>query len=508
MQPRITKKDRSWWTNKHHNFRQPIDRLYDVWNPKISGPAEQVPALRATVAGLQGIIADAIAEGARLRAIGSGWSISNVAVTDGWIVNTKPLNWMFRLSDRSVDPSYAGDRDGLMFAQCGTSIAELNENLASKGRSLRTQGASNGQTVVGAFSTGSHGSAIDESGVENFVVGLHVIVGPDRHVWLEQASYPVAAEHFADRLGAELVRDDDLFKAALVSFGSFGIVHGVMIETVPLFLLEAHRLRRPFDAGLRRTLDRLEMDDLALPHGAERPHHLDVVVNPYDIDEGVFVTVMYKRPYRDDYPRLEPGPWGHRPGDDFLHVVGTLSDELPALIPPLVTAVMNDRYAPFERARVGTLGEIFSYNTIHGRSSTGSALAVPLDRANEALDLVLDINLGDDGAFAGVYGIRFVQQTAAMLGFTRFDPSCVIDLDGVHSRRTRTFYERVWGAMEDAGIPYALHWGKAGGFTPEHLERAYGPSLETWVQQRHVLMSAPARAAFSSPFLESSGLAG
>src|SRR5690606_31024125 len=114
----------------------------------------------------------------------------------------------------------------------------------------------------------------------------------------------------------------------------------------------------------------------------------------------------------------------------------------------------------------------------------------------------------EGGSFAGVYGIRFVQRTGATLGFTRFDPSCVIDLDGVDSRRTRAFYERVWSAMDDAGIPYALHWGKTGGFTPEHLMRAYGESLDDWVRQRHALLPAPARTAFCNPFLESCGLAG
>ena len=34
---------------------------------------------------------------------------------------------------------------------------------------------------------------------------------------------------FAESIGAESIKDDTLFNAALVGFGSFGIIHGVMI---------------------------------------------------------------------------------------------------------------------------------------------------------------------------------------------------------------------------------------------------------------------------------------
>ena len=76
---------------------------------------------------------------------------------------------------------------------------------------------------------------------------------------------------------------------------------------------------------------------------------------------------------------------------------------------------------------------------MHG--STGSALGVPLERTDEALDLLLSVT-HERGPFAGVYGLRYVKQSRALLGFTRFGTTCVFDLDGVDSKRTRTFFER------------------------------------------------------------------
>ncbi len=110
---------------------------------------------------------------------------------------------------------------------------------------MRTCGASNGQTIVGAFSTGTHGSAIDAGSTPDFVVGLHIVTGPHTHIWLERATHPVVADAFVEKLNTNLVRNDDLFNAALVSFGSFGFIHGVMIETEEIYLLECYRQRIP-----------------------------------------------------------------------------------------------------------------------------------------------------------------------------------------------------------------------------------------------------------------------
>ena len=39
------------------------------------------------------------------------------------------------------------------------------------------------------------------------------------------------------KLGAELIRDDDIFNAAVVSFGTFGIIAAVALETAPIYQL-------------------------------------------------------------------------------------------------------------------------------------------------------------------------------------------------------------------------------------------------------------------------------
>ena len=121
---------------------------------------------------------------------------------------------------------------------------DLDEKLeqdSNPKRSLKASGASNGQSIAGCSSTGTHGAAFNVGAVHDAIVGLHIVTGPDRHVWLEKKSNPVASDEFIKWLGAEPIKDDDIFNSAVVSFGSFGFIHGMLIETEPVFLLEQFR---------------------------------------------------------------------------------------------------------------------------------------------------------------------------------------------------------------------------------------------------------------------------
>ena len=100
------------------------------------------------------------------------------------MLDTKPLNIIFDISAQSVVPSYKGDTNKLFLAQCGNGVWELSRFLKTRSLSLKTSGASNGQTIAGVTATGAHGSAFDVGAVQDFVVGMHIIVSPTRHIWL------------------------------------------------------------------------------------------------------------------------------------------------------------------------------------------------------------------------------------------------------------------------------------------------------------------------------------
>ena len=503
--PRITSTGPQNWVNAHGNITAPVAQLIDLRNPLTPGNQSTIEAYNAMTAALQDLITQALAANVRLRAAGAGWSLSEAAVTDGWLLNTQPLDFTFRL-DSQVVSAEAQDRTAhLRFVQCGVGIAQLSALLRQDGQSLQTSGASNGQTLAGAISTGTHGAALDVGAVQDAVCGLHLIPDAARSVWLERASRPVVTPAFAAALGAELRRDDALFEAALVSFGSFGIIHGLLIETEPLFLLETYRQRLPLTDPLWQAISELTFDVPELPHPGERPYHFQVVFNPHDIAGGVYVTIMYKRPYRDDYtpPSLTPERFG--PGDDAAAFIGLLTDGLPATIPLLTQQILDSAYAPYDKQE-GTVAEIFTNTDLRGRLAS-TAVGFSLDRTRETVEAVL-AEQEQSGPAAVVVSLRYVQGSSATLAFTHFPTTCVLEIDGVQSSRTDDFYMRVWNRLERQGIPYTFHWGKQHNLDAGRVRRLYGQRVETWLAARRRLLGAAERRLFSNALLERLALDG
>ncbi|HKR03126.1 MAG TPA: FAD-binding protein [Bacteroidia bacterium] len=497
----INRTGKKQWTNRHETFTQNIDNLYNLADDNTGNTLNDY---NDATTGIQGIIKEAIDANKHLRAMGGEWSWTKIAATDGILLNTKPLNITFRISQNNVSPSYAKTPDDLYFSQCGVSVKELNDRLRIRNRSLKTSGASNGQTIAGALSTGTHGSAIDIGAIPEFVVGLHIIVSPTRHVWLERSSYPVVSDTFKDNIHAELIRNDDLFNAALVSFGSFGFIHGVMIETDPLFLYEAHRIRLPLDNKLYQLMETLDFTNSALPHGSERPYHFQVLINQFDTSNQAYTTVMYKRPFDPAYTPPSVSVPGIVPGDDAPTFIGTITQALPALVPIVVNKLIPTAYKPFSNV-LGTHGEMFSNTDTHGKVLS-AAIGIPLDQVTKVRELFLSLNKSV-APFAGVIAFRYVKGTKATLGFTRFDKTCIIELDGVFSSATNNFYLQLWGSLDALNIPYTFHWGKILELNPQRIRKMYGNNIDKWIAARNQLMNdGKAIRAFNNDLLKEWGL--
>ena len=498
---KIIKTGQTEWQNKHEIFTEKIKDLY------IAGNEPALDALESyndVTRGFQKLIAEAIKNKTPLRFLGAGWSWTKIATAkNGVMVDTKQLNTTMNMSAQSVVPGYAGDIKKLLFAQCGNGVWELSKELRPKGLSLKTSGASNGQTIVGAMSTGAHGSTLDVGAVQDYVVGMHLIVGPNRHIWLERKSAPVVADSFIQKLETVLVQDDDLFNAALVSFGSFGIIHAVMVETEDLFLLETYLRRMPYDSALKNMMQTLDFSNSKLPYGNERPFHFSVSLNPYDLQNGAYIYSIYKRPYRDDYDRPVANDAGIGPGDDAPCFIGKLTGSIPALVPTLVNKLLGPALKPFEK-QFGTLGEIFNNTSLHGKLLS-AAIGIPLNQVNKVTDILFEINK-TNGPFAGLFAYRFIKRSNATFAFTHFDFTCILELDGAFSNATKNFYKAVWKRLDEEQIPYTFHWGKMNELNFERITRMYGKNADAWMAARNKLLDADSRKVFTNPILKQWGL--
>jgi FAD/FMN-containing dehydrogenase len=494
------------WENWHQTVRGPVHKLVDILNP--DPHQSTVAGYNATRARLQAYIGEAMQGNHAIRAVGGGWSFSPVAQTDGILLNTKNLNYWFPVPANRADPGYAGRPEDLFFAQCGISVAELHSTLAPRGRSIKTCGASNGQTIAGALATGTHGAAIDVGGIQEYVVAIHLATSPDDHLWLERSSYPVADPSLPQLFGARLVRDDALFDAALVNLGSFGLVLGVMLETEPAFFLQVFRRRVPRGDALWRLVDGLDFSAVDLGRGlGPRPFHLQMVFNPYDMESGPYITAMYKETALPaGAERIARGS-NYAPGDDAAAIVSRILERVTVLT-PIVAGQLLKLLFPAIDGRWGTLGEVFSSTTTRGQFSS-CAIGIPVGRVRESLEMLAALN--PSFHFPGLFALRYVRGSKATLAFTRHAPqTCVLELDAPQSNMTRPFLEAAWAALARKGIPLTFHWGKVLPLDPGFLQQGYGAAaLNAWTQARRQLLPTPElRRAFSNPMLSALGLDG
>ena len=84
------------------------------------------------------------------------------------------------------------------------------------------------------------------------------------------------------------------------------------------------------------------------------PFHFQAVIDQYNLAGGAYATIMYKRPYTDNYqpPVVDFNKAG--PGDDLAAVIGIITDIVPALTHLVVSKLVKSSYTLYE----GVLGNI------------------------------------------------------------------------------------------------------------------------------------------------------
>jgi hypothetical protein len=505
------------WTNEHNNVAKQVLHRYQVSNSQGTG-------WKDGLAGIQAMIGQARSRNERLRSYGGKWSLSDVAICNDSIHDSKPLTFFGAVGVNSIDgtPLYKDDpkplEQRLFYFQSGSQINQINNVLEGRGLCLPTTGASNGQTIAGAVSTGTHGSALKIGAMQDYVRAIHLVTSETEHAILQPASNPIVRKSFSDVFGAKLINDDHLFYSALVSFGSFGIIHGLIVETVSLFMLESFCKRLDYSAveSVYSPLDNFDhsssgnltgfLTQLGFPPD-EDPYHMDLIVNPYASTKNVFVRVMYKRVY--DAAKCSPPPTGSttRVGDDILSLIGLLTDSAAGVVSVIVSGLFGSvatEQSGFTQTPRNTFGDSTIYRPRNGGTSV--ELGVPIGKAAAAVRLVMATVR--QGNFPGLLGIRFVRNSRATLAFTRFSPlTCTIELPGLNSDTTQNVYRQVFAELDSANIGFTLHWGQEGDFSPRRLSMMYGDSLTKWVADRNRFLPDPMqRYMFTNDFLKRCGL--
>jgi len=508
------------WDTIHKNGPFDLKRLYITEHS--DDPAMRLFELYNDAAvEIQRLIKEAADRNEGFRAYGSRWSMSSIAYQKDNLHMNAFLNIRLNIEPNECHPDTEYLPENLFFFECGNIIKEISEYIDQFGKSIKASGASNGQTIAGCISTGVHGSGLDAGAVQDFVVGLNLITGPNPEdiVYVERASKPALSDEFAANINAKVIRDDAIFNAALVGLGSFGFIHGVTIEAEDRFLLRRYIRKIPKEQAMQLA-DTMNFKDGPVVVADEvddngkqlRPYHYKVFINQYSKDPDYVVEYMFKKEFFSPYP--DPFPVKRESlSQELISIFIKIAEKLPRAIPKLVKALEKTvlPIKDIEKVVTGKLMEIF-WDSEYKGPAFAISFGVDHTDSSKVMDLLGKLTV-ENGPIPGIFAMRFVKQTQATLGFTKFPITCMIEIDGLLWEESKkvismdTYSRLMMEALQENNIPYTIHWGKNAYWElPGLLEYMFDENaILSWKESRNTLLSNEMQQVFSNKFTQDLG---
>jgi L-gulonolactone oxidase len=425
------------WTGQQRCAPEAIDR-----------PGSEAEAAEA--------VSRALKRGLRVRPVGAGHSFTDIACTDGLMIDLSRMNRVLGHDSAT----------GRVRMQAGISIHSLGRELERLGLALENQGDVDYQTVSGAFATATHGTGARFGNLSSRVEAARLVNGAGEVV--------------------ELSAESDLegLLAARVSLGALGVLTEVTVRCVPLFTIRRVDEPRP----LRETLERL--DELV-----DDSDHFEFFVFPYTQTALTRTSARTDEDPRPTDPRkawiqerlLENGAFG---------AVCRVGRAIPPLIPRLngfITSTFSGSLKVDHSWRVYATPRLVRF--------TEMEYAIPREHAREAVERVLALIERRRLPINFPIEVRFAAGDDAFLSTAQGRSTCYIAVHVYRGMEFESYFRPVERIMDDyGGRP---HWGKrhyqtaatlaarypdwdrfqavrarldpAGVFSNEYLERVLGP---------------------------------
>ncbi|XP_022110599.1 L-gulonolactone oxidase-like [Acanthaster planci] len=380
----------------------------------------------------------------RVRMSGQFHSPSDIAMTDGYMINMKNFNHVIEVDKEKCQITVEG----------GCIIEDLNTKiLPVHGMALSNLGSMPNITIAGAISTGTHGTGIKHGILATQVVQIELLTAQ------------------CEILRCSRMENEDLFRAALCSLGCLGVIVTVTIQCEPEFKLH----KRQMSCTLDEVLDNLD-DHIA------KSEFFRFCWYPHT--EG---AVMWYND-RTQKPLVSSASWFH----DYLlvyHILQFLywvSSFLPRLIPSINRLFYNWCFTG-RREDVAISHANFAINCLFRQHVTEWAIprrhtAVVLRELKSWLNANKDVNVHFP------VEVRFVKGDDIMLSPAHGRETCYINIILYRPFGKFVPYAKYWAAFER--IVYSVggrpHWAKAHKLTGAELKVAY-PEFEAFCKIRQHL---------------------
>lgn len=378
--------------------------------------------------------------GLTVRAAGSGHSFTDIACTDGVMLDVSRLG-------RVLDV----DRDaGLVRFEAGTGLRTLNETIWGAGLALENLGDIDKQSVAGAVATATHGTGARFRNISSLVEEMELVL--------------------ADGTLREVTGSDpELLRAARVGLGALGIVSTITLRTVPAFTIK--RVDSPLP--LAEALERI--DDLA-----DGSDHFEFYVFPHT------ETALLRQSERTDEKPQPPNPISRFAQEVVMEnwafgALTRLGRRSPSRIPGI------SRFVSSKLGRATKVDRSYRVFASERRVRfTEMEYAIPRRHAAQAVPRVLEVAEAANPPVGFPIEVRFVAGDDAFLSPAHDRDTTYIAVHQLKGMGWEGYFRAVEEVMGDyGGRP---HWGKRHFQTADTLAERY-PCWEQFAAARTQLDS-------------------
>jgi FAD binding domain len=513
------------------------------------------------------IVQQAETLGRRVRAGGSHWSFTDIAITEDFIVETDQLNNMLQ-DVIGTALNAQGTALQLVHIEAGIKVADLCSLLDSMNLALSTMGGSDGQSLAGILCTSVHGPDFDRGPVPDMVRAVHLVGPCGAEHWIEPAAGitdPVALQGVLGIPAENIHYSDDWFDAAITSVGTLGIVYSAIIEVESQYdlvqtiathtwpevrdQLVSGAVFQPPNRAVQVAIDTVEPHTCFLYTRTQAPATVSAPYSVWQDPLGLFCTTALA----DALVEIPAG------AGIFLAAAAPF---IPLLPPPLdviygtllaAGAVTAIEVAPLVGAiwalGPGALGDVVA-TALNGNPGLTAQAIIYLTKANIpvgttrgfahtvmagpdpgacaarglALEIAFDATTGShinfvdaalplldqwfttEGlALGGWFSLRFVGHSRAFLApENRAKLTCRAEFTGL---RDLTSTAPILDRLEQLGREFdgVQHWGMFRNLTSADVKRGY-PRLDNWRRVRWQLTGQGARRTFDNDFSVRVGL--
>lgn len=231
------------------------------WNNTWSANPE-IKAVVSTLEDIIYVIKYAETNRKRIKAYGSFWSFTDVATSSDIMISMKNIRRLLLIKSKygttgnsPFSKDVLNSHRTLIHVESGATMKDLiHYSSIARGALPTAGGGSNGQTLAGMLGSGSHGGYYYNGTFSDIVKAIHLVGAGGKQFWIERSGqnsvttdsslYEMPYWHNDEH--HEIIRDDNIFEAVIISLGRMGVIYSLVIELSDGYNLEENTFQLPW----------------------------------------------------------------------------------------------------------------------------------------------------------------------------------------------------------------------------------------------------------------------